>query len=327
MKKALSSALATTPSLSTTWGSPPPTLSIKIPMPSSPLPAKTCPQCGNLFTPNRKPQLFCGKSCSMTQRMTSPSLREALVAATKRSWSDPASRAQRIEKMRALGAEKRAAHEAATKPLVCLFCKTSFRRAKKTATYCSRSCKARHQCILNPQGVLAASKRLKSLMSDPQSPLRRKLEAQFKAGKSPLQDPKIRAANHARQRGKPFPSKRGGNGSGMTKPQERLYHLLGPDWEAEACLWSEPRASTWPIMLVDLVNRKTRLVIEVDGPSHASASVKTRDRRKEILLRERGWKLLRVTNSEALSITPTSLFQALLKASGPSAQPALPSTT
>jgi very-short-patch-repair endonuclease len=52
--------------------------------------------------------------------------------------------------------------------------------------------------------------------------------------------------------------------------------------------------------VVDFASHRYRLVIEVDGGQHAAAAGRTRDKRKERFLRQRGYRILRFWNNEVL---------------------------
>jgi very-short-patch-repair endonuclease len=54
-------------------------------------------------------------------------------------------------------------------------------------------------------------------------------------------------------------------------------------------------------MLVDLALPGQKIAVEVDGLSHNTYAVRERDSRKDSLLAEAGWSVLRITNSEILS--------------------------
>jgi very-short-patch-repair endonuclease len=49
---------------------------------------------------------------------------------------------------------------------------------------------------------------------------------------------------------------------------------------------------------VDFVCRDKRLVVEVDGATHSAVEEVRRDARRESFLRERGFRMVRVTNDE-----------------------------
>jgi hypothetical protein len=93
----------------------------------------------------------------------------------------------------------------------------------------------------------------------------------------------------------------GGNGAGLTEPQRILLEALSEDWVPEFCVWGKGFEPSWPVMLVDLAFVEKKLVIEVDGPSHNTIKARERDARKDSLLLDNGWRVLRVKNQEILS--------------------------
>lgn len=94
----------------------------------------------------------------------------------------------------------------------------------------------------------------------------------------------------------------GGNGSPMPQPQALLWRLLGAQFVAE-----------WPVTiptrdgrpqrahyLIDLADRDLKLAVEVDGICHHSPQRRAHDRRKDRILRQLGWTVLRFSNQAIL---------------------------
>ncbi|HWA01696.1 MAG TPA: endonuclease domain-containing protein [Caulobacterales bacterium] len=78
---------------------------------------------------------------------------------------------------------------------------------------------------------------------------------------------------------------------------------------AETILWSRLRRCQinglkfrrqHPVMayVADFACSEARLIVEVDGPSHARASERAHDSRRDELLRKAGWRVLRITNDD-----------------------------
>ncbi|MFH0981848.1 MAG: DUF559 domain-containing protein [Planctomycetota bacterium] len=98
------------------------------------------------------------------------------------------------------------------------------------------------------------------------------------------------------------PPVRGGNGMGLTVPQEMLLTALGTGWVAEFAIpTKKARDSGYPTCYkVDLANPKRRIAVEVDGNSHHPLKRQAEDRKQDALLESLGWKVLRFWNAEIL---------------------------
>jgi very-short-patch-repair endonuclease len=79
--------------------------------------------------------------------------------------------------------------------------------------------------------------------------------------------------------------------------------------QAEVILWSRLRRSAFaghefrrqhPVgpYIPDFASVKARLIIEVDGDTHATEEEIAHDRRRDAYLRKRGWRIFRVTNED-----------------------------
>ena len=100
------------------------------------------------------------------------------------------------------------------------------------------------------------------------------------------------------------PPIQGGNGRGATIHQLNLYNELNKydtsftmehieKTGALAKQFSSPRHYK-----IDIASKYHMLAIEVDGPSHNSLKVKECDKRKTELLNLKGWRVLRLSNSQ-----------------------------
>lgn len=90
---------------------------------------------------------------------------------------------------------------------------------------------------------------------------------------------------------------RGGNGTGLTVPQKRLFEVLEPGWTPELAIPLGGRFPGYPTNYkVDLGNQTMRLAIELDGRTHSSQEQKEKDKKKDIMLGSLGWTVLRFTN-------------------------------
>ncbi len=75
--------------------------------------------------------------------------------------------------------------------------------------------------------------------------------------------------------------------------------------------------------IVDFACVAAKLVVEVDGPSHDDPEQLAYDRRRDIWLRDQGWRVLRVSNELAVSGGDLALepVKTLLRAAAPSSDP------
>ncbi len=100
---------------------------------------------------------------------------------------------------------------------------------------------------------------------------------------------------------------RGGNGQ-ATESQQRLYQLLGNGWIMEFSITTthKQRGEGAPkAYKVDLGMPERKWAIELDGRSHQTLKVRAVDKVKIRHLLESGWKVLRLSNSQALSLCTT----------------------
>jgi very-short-patch-repair endonuclease len=89
----------------------------------------------------------------------------------------------------------------------------------------------------------------------------------------------------------------GGNGRPMSRQQATLAAALGVGWATEKRIrWREKFAI--PAYLIDIYHEECKVAVEVDGKSHLSLAVQSRDARKTRFLERLGWLVLRVLNEE-----------------------------
>jgi very-short-patch-repair endonuclease len=101
------------------------------------------------------------------------------------------------------------------------------------------------------------------------------------------------------------PPKRGGNGTGMTKPQKILFEELKkhnvytiPELPIKT---HQKVGSGYPTCYkVDLGFEESKIGIEVDGHSHNLIERQKQDIKKDMFLESLGWKILRFKNEEIL---------------------------
>lgn len=108
------------------------------------------------------------------------------------------------------------------------------------------------------------------------------------------------------------PTKRGGNGRGLTEAQSALLRLLSKGWAPEHSVMTGPARAAGDAYhyKIDLAHPIWMIAVEIDGGSHGTLVAQARDKRKDVALRRCGWKVLRLSNAEALSLSTTSALEA-----------------
>ena len=178
----------------------------------------------------------------------------------------------------------------------------------KVPRFCDRSCSAKWR-VTTPAGKagckaggMTTRQRHPELLR--QTPERRAASSARMKAQNPMADLEVRARAAAALRGRPFPGKRGGNGTGPTKAEAALLALL-PDAVSEFAVAIPKRVKPpgWngTNLKLDLAFPKVQLGIECDGQTHKTRLGKERDARKELILGRLGWTVLRFWNEEILA--------------------------
>jgi hypothetical protein len=98
------------------------------------------------------------------------------------------------------------------------------------------------------------------------------------------------------------PSKRGGNGTGLSPAEQALS--AGTGLKPYVVPTRTKRSEGYPTHYkLDLANPECLLAVEVDGRSHRAILRQKQDQRKEDFLKALGWTILRFTNEQALKET------------------------
>ena len=191
---------------------------------------------------------------------------------------------------------------------VCLQCKTAFhlknsqreRWARgETDFFCGKSCSMTYRHAHHPT--------LKASIQAANRPRADQLREQLKGARALAARPETRARMRATMIARGHrPTKRGGNGQGMSDAQTALQVALwqetGVEWAAEHVIPTrQNRQSGYPTCYkVDLADASLKVAVEVDGPSHSSSLGKARDQKKQALLESFGWRVLRFCNQEVV---------------------------
>ena len=166
--------------------------------------------------------------------------------------------------------------------------------------FCSRSCASIVQAaVMPPEMKSKRSDTMRGLATSHPGFLRR--YEKMTGESNPMKSEETRKKVSVALSGRPSPHLNGGNGTGMTVPQAMLLEALGTPWVPEFLVWGRGQHDEWPLMLVDLAVPDLKIAIEVDGQSHNTLKVRERDKKKERLLNEAGWRIIRVKNSEVLA--------------------------
>lgn len=108
---------------------------------------------------------------------------------------------------------------------------------------------------------------------------------------------KLKEINHK-------PIIQGGNGRGATKEQLKLYNEINKKDDSFCMEYIEStkgyikKYKTPNHYKIDIASKIHKIAIEIDGKSHNSLKVKECDNRKNIVLNLKGWKVLRLSNSQ-----------------------------
>lgn len=100
------------------------------------------------------------------------------------------------------------------------------------------------------------------------------------------------------------PPVQGGNGRGPTKCEKLLSDLLG--WPTNVIVNTHGgRAEGHPTHYkIDVGNPTLKIAIEIDGTSHGAIVRQEQDSKKTKWLESQGWRVVRFTNREVLSLLP-----------------------
>src|SRR6266487_306279 len=192
----------------------------------------------------------------------------------------------------------------------CAWCDKSFSpvyRSQKNQRFCGTSCSAKwrmsqpeHLAKVHAPEVAAKRGKKKSAWYAAQSPEAVRELERIRA-LNPMSSPESRAKSSRTLKAMNHrPSVRGGNGTGLTVPQQILMDALGGRWIAEYALSLGKLTPGYPTNYkLDLANLERKIAIEVDGESHRGR--KAQDQKKDAKLTSLGWTVLRFWNKDILN--------------------------
>ena len=177
---------------------------------------------------------------------------------------------------------------------------------EKNRRFCGRVCQGRW-ALSRPElreklYTEASRQRSQELMLK----LRRRPDVQAKIAShlasegNPFRDPIVRQKSIIAQREKGYAYLNGGNGRDLPLPQRLLAARLG--WRTEFVVKTGMQAGSGypPSYKVDIAEPLLKIGIEVDGWVHELPARREKDAKKEALLTDFGWRILRFINKEVL---------------------------
>lgn len=116
---------------------------------------------------------------------------------------------------------------------------------------------------------------------------------------NPMRHAECRQAVSRALAGRPWPSVRGGNGTGPSRAEKVLMELF-PD-----AIWNHGvKTGLWngsgypPVYKVDIAFPSIKLAVEADGLCHNTPFRREKDHKKQEYLEELGWTVLRYSNKQ-----------------------------
>jgi hypothetical protein len=102
----------------------------------------------------------------------------------------------------------------------------------------------------------------------------------------------------------PFMRVRGGNGTGMSRVELLMRSILPESFQYNYIVKTlQKRGSGYPYHYkLDFADPLQMICLEVDGYSHNTIQRQEQDRKKEALLQDLGWSVLRVSNKDVLAM-------------------------
>jgi hypothetical protein len=189
--------------------------------------------------------------------------------------------------------------------ILCAWCEKSPVKTRRNI-YCSVSCKMQAQHA-NPvshgkwRAAMETSYRHSTLKGR-----RNPGAAQWMTTNNPMFQAESRAkASQTLKAMGHMPPIQGGNGRGLTRPQQLLKDLLG--LQVEYIIPTKPvrdRLAHLPTHYkVDLADPLHKYVVEIDGPSHGTHQAQERDAKKTQALILLGWFVFRFSNQDVMEHT------------------------
>lgn len=223
---------------------------------------KNCEWCGVEFTQERKRKpRFCGRHCAKLWQ----------------NRDQPGSQAFRAERK-------------------CECCGGLVKSLVAAARFCGSECArlGRRRAVFGEEARRERSERMKALNARPD--VQAKLIAFRASDRCPIRRPENIQKVVEKQRALGFPNLK--YDGGPTVPQKLLFEAL-PGATMEFSISGDGKGRK-NLLSLDIAIPSLKLAIEVDGLSHTKRKERATDARKEQILKERGWILLRFWNKEVM---------------------------
>ena len=192
--------------------------------------------------------------------------------------------------------------------LTCPMCGTEYKKKQSLLTYAARQ---KNQTGLTCSNYCGTSRRFQ-LQPEAFKAVGDKLRGRVATGlhgrgvpRGPLSEGhRVHLSEVAREKGY-RPSVRGGNGTGMSPAEKALWEFL----EMRGFLWGHAvplgkREQGYPTNYkLDFAHVQSQVALEVDGSSHRLAERQAQDLKKAVKLESLGWKVFRISNEKALSLS------------------------
>lgn len=191
----------------------------------------------------------------------------------------------------------------------CVICGILFHahHGDKKTQCCSRTCSAKYAWQLHREIMLENTVRAAEARQTPEA--QAKMRRWQHAPDNPIYNPIVIRKRDIAARERGYAHLTGGGGSQLTLPQKLLAVRLA--WETEVSIptnQNNGRARTRTMKAtrpfcyrLDIAEPLLKINIEVDGNSHLSTRVKTRDARRDMALTALGWTVLRFTNKQVIA--------------------------
>lgn len=102
------------------------------------------------------------------------------------------------------------------------------------------------------------------------------------------------------------------NRTNLTPPERALWEIVRAKRLGGVKFVRQP---VRPPFLPDFAARSERLIVELDGDTHAGEAAQAYDARRTALLESEGWRILRIPNNQVMT-NPEGVARAILLALG-----------
>ena len=259
-----------------------------------------CKNCGNTFSgkvyPPKKPPKFCSRDC-FNQDCANTRIAVTCLHCQKAFVKKPSNPKVYCSKP-CFDVSRATGESGVTKQ--CAVCGVDFFARLAGARFrpqvaCSATCAKLWVWREKPEIMLAGSKKAAL-----------KLKGRVPPNKGKPASAEARAKMRLAHAGSMFT--RGGNGTGMSKCEALVASTLPKEFVYNHAVPTKiPKGRGYPTCYkIDFAHPTKKVALEVDGSSHSTLERQGQDRKKQVLLEQLGWKVLRISNSTVLNLYGTS---------------------